>query len=129
MLYQLLTAIQHGPIFQSHKDYVYQILKSTYLLMKYSRLNLLISFIKEVFTFLPAGFTLSLLWYKYRNYPLPKPLIWLSVLFLPGIFFYFVSGFAIYDTNLFHIPAAGLGIWLGYVCWQIYEFMLGKKIL
>ncbi len=94
--------------------------------VKLSRLKLLMDFNKEVFTFLPVGFILSLCLYQLKKQ-------WKFSIFSIGILVFilpllYLGRTLIFMNNLFllNIIAAGLGIWSGIGCWKIYHYISGR---
>lgn len=105
-----------------------QDIRSTLALLKYQRLEFVISIIKEVFSFLPAGFILSLIWYKNSKWSQnPDWLFFLLLLFLPVMLLTAAIFWGSHRIFFQDFPSAWAGIGLGYACWQTYEFMISRK--
>jgi hypothetical protein len=100
--------------------------RPSYQVMRFKRLNLLIQFAKEVFTFLPAGFILSFISVKFGTGK--KTVFTVMVL----LFLVMYVGLAIIHEarNVFFLilglGALGLGTFLGYVLYEIYIYLLKK---
>ena len=101
-------------------------IENNFSVLKLKRLNLLIHFTKEVFAFLPAGFILSLLidelknWWKMGGF-----IAILLTIFLIGILICSPFPFSIFFTFL-SISATILGIWLGYIGYEIYKYLMNS---
>ncbi|UCF65715.1 MAG: VanZ family protein [bacterium] len=98
--------------------------KKNFQILKYKRLNLLIHFTKEVFTFLPAGFILSLLMqgikggWKIGIFVL----ILLVTLFLALTI---LKPFPLsYPFLVLSFTATALGFWFGYISWEVYKYLM-----
>jgi glycopeptide antibiotics resistance protein len=114
-------------VFRFKSVFAENIREVSYLARPY-RVQILIAFLKEVFAFLPAGFILSLLLdYSPVKRPI-KRLIWIGLIILPLLILWYVTLFVIKVKLLWlNIPATGLGIWTGYICWHIYNFMQSRQ--
>jgi len=98
--------------------------KKSFRILKSERLNLLIHFTKEVFTFLPAGFILSLLMQRIkRGWKIGIfVLIPLLILFL-GVMVSVPFPFS-YSFLILSLSATALGFWLGYISWKVYKYLM-----
>ncbi len=99
--------------------------RNLYDFIRQQRLEFLVILVKEVFAFLPAGFIISLMWKYHRKLQISGIAIGLLSFFIPLSFYIISFLFTRQHMHLAEIPAAMLGIWLGHICWQIYEFMIG----
>jgi hypothetical protein len=87
------------------------------------RLQLLMHFNKEVFTFLPAGFILSFVQseWKKKGWRLSVIFIFLALI-VYFIYQRFLAG-GYFALSLF---ALSIGLWLGQAFWKIFKFMMSK---
>jgi glycopeptide antibiotics resistance protein len=113
------SANNFGILFQPGIEYNFSVLKL-------KRLNLLIHFAKEVFAFLPAGFILSLLRDELQNW-------WKTGGFIAIILAIFIIGIIIcspfqssFFFSLLSITATLLGIYLGYISYEIYKYLMNS---
>ncbi len=127
VMYRILFPVDFVPNIAFFKEVLQTDNVSTYYLIRYHRLDLVISIVREVFAFLPAGFILSLMWFLKKNRQIASGSIWAAAILIPSVFFFSGVLFARQDANWFEIPSAAVGIWLGFACWQLYIFMLGKR--
>jgi len=94
--------------------------------LKLRRLNLLVHFTKEVFTFLPAGFILSLLIKEVKNgWKIGIFIAILLAILMVGIIVNSPFPFSVLFT-LLSIGAMILGLWLGYIGWEIYKYLVNS---
>lgn len=95
----------------------------------FNRLNLLILISKELFAFLPAGFILTLIWFRTLKTWQRRISLLISAVAIPVVYYSAGSLLNGFKYSLLDISAASLGIGFGYVCWHIYKFMIDKIII
>lgn len=95
-----------------------------YTLIKLNRLKLLFGFLGHILLFLPAGFLLTGWWHT----RCPSSFS-LRTLFVAA--FFLVVGlhlWGLYFSNIrriwLDVPAAGIGLWFGYIFWRAYNYLL-----
>ncbi len=124
LIQRILLPVHLLPDWIAFKSILFQNIKSIYTQMKFDRLEFLISVIKQVFAFLPAGFIYAALWKSHSTELIKKSSLWLVVGLFPILLFLISVLITRYKMNILDIPAASMGIWIGIVCWQIYKFMI-----
>ena len=100
--------------------------KPEYQLMKIKRLNLLIQFVKEVFTFLPAGFIISLFLERVKRYK--NKLFTIIAILLHLVYFSYAASQHIQSIffMIFGLLALSLGIFTGYFLYETYMYLMDK---
>jgi glycopeptide antibiotics resistance protein len=100
--------------------------KAEFQLMKIKRLNLLIQFVKEVFTFLPAGFIISLFLERFKRNK--NKLFIVIALVLHLVYFSFAASQQVYSVFFVSVGllALSLGIFSGYVLYETYRYLMDK---
>ncbi|OGB68237.1 MAG: hypothetical protein A2Y94_15995 [Caldithrix sp. RBG_13_44_9] len=88
------------------------------------RLQLLMHFNKEVFTFLPAGFILSFVRSEWKNKGWRISVI---LIFLALITYFIYQRFLADSYFALSLFALSIGLWSGQAFWKIFKFMLSKK--
>ena len=88
------------------------------------RLQLLMHFNKEVFTFLPAGFILSFVQSEWKN----RSWRILVISIFGALIVYFFYQRSVADGYFaLSLLALSFGLWSGQACWKIFKFMMGKS--
>ncbi|MBN2367258.1 MAG: VanZ family protein [Calditrichaeota bacterium] len=93
--------------------------------IKASRLEFLIQIAKEVFTFLPAGFILSLFWFMWR-----QTINWLYlvvgfvIIFFTGFYLVYLLKFSLDWYLIIHFMAVFTGFWAGGFFRKVYTFIM-----
>jgi VanZ family protein len=107
-------------------DLFRSVTKPEYQLMKIKRLNFLIQFTKEVFTFLPAGFIISLFLRKFKR--VKNTLFAIIALLLHLLYFLHVLNQNVSSSFFVAIGllALSVGIFSGYVLYEAYAYLMDK---
>ena len=105
-------------------DLVVQDFPDFYTLIKLNRLKLLFGFLGHILLFLPAGFLLSAWWQTRRPFSFSLNALLITTFFLTvGLHLW-----GLYFSNLsriwLNVPAAGIGLWVGYIFWRAYNYLM-----
>jgi glycopeptide antibiotics resistance protein len=87
------------------------------------RIQLLIHFNKEVFTFLPAGFILSFIRSEWKNKGWRISVIFIFLALITYFIYQRFLGDGYFSLSLL---ALLIGLWLGQAFWKIFKFMMSK---
>jgi glycopeptide antibiotics resistance protein len=129
IFYLFIFFKNHQPLISSldiYGDLFRAVAKSEYQLMKIKRLNLLVQFVKEVFTFLPAGFILSLFLERFK---MNKNKLFTVIAFLLHLVYFSSVGNQYVKSDFFIVIGLltlSLGIFSGYVLYETYAYLMDK---
>lgn len=129
ILYLFIIFKYQQPLFSSaeiYGDLFKSVTKPEYQLMKIKRLNFLIQFAKEVFTFLPAGFIISLFLRKFKK--VKNTLFAIIALLLHLLYFLYVLSQNV-NSNFFMaigLLTLSIGMISGYVLYESYAYLMDK---